>query len=126
MGRAQSFVDRALMLDPNHAWGWTRRGFLDVYRGEAAAARACFERAIRLSPLDPFSFNCYIGLGLARFAEGHADEAVEWTRRAMREKVGLVWAYRDLAAFLADAGRIEEAKAALACLVAAQPHVTLA
>ena len=126
LDRAQSFVDRALLLDPNHAWGWTRRGFLNVYRGDAAEAAACFERAIRLSPLDPFSFNCYIGLGLARFAAGEPAEAAEWTRRAMREKVGLTWAYRDLAAFLADAGRIDEAKAAAKRFLETHPHVTVA
>ncbi len=123
--RAQTFVDRALMLDPNHAWGWTRRGFLNVYRGDPEAGVACFERAIRLSPLDPFSFNCHIGLGLAHFALGQADEAVEWTRRAMREKVGLTWAYRDLATFLASAGKIDEAKAAARKLLETHPHVTV-
>ncbi len=112
LDRAQSFVDRALLLDPNLAWGWARRGFLNVYRGEADAGTACFERAVRLSPLDPFSFNCTIGLGLARFAAGQPAEAVEWTHRAMREKVGLTWAYRDLATFLAAAGRIDEAREA--------------
>ncbi len=126
LDRAQSFIDRALMLDPNHAWGWTRRGFLHVYRGEADAGTACFERAIRLSPLDPFSFNCTIGLGLARFAAGHPEEAIEWTRRAMREKVGLTWAYRDLATFLAAAGRIDEAKVAARRLCETHPHVTVA
>ena len=126
LDRAQTFVDRALMLDPNHAWGWTRRGFLNVYRGDAEAGTACFERAIRLSPLDPFSFNCHIGLGLARFAAGRPEEAVEWTRRAMREKVGLTWAYRDLATFLADAGKIDEAKEAATRLRQTHPHVTVA
>jgi adenylate cyclase len=125
MGRAQAFVDRALLLDPNHAWGWTRRGFLNVYRGDPEAGTACFERAIRLSPLDPFSFNCYIGLGLARFAAGHPDEAVEWTQRAMREKIGMTWAYRDLATFLAAAGRVDEARGALAHLLETHPHVSV-
>ena len=104
------FVDRALTLDPNHAWAWTRRGFIDVYRGDAEAAIAGFERAMRLSPLDPFSFNSYIGLGLSNFALGRPDEAVQWTRRAMREKVGMTWAYRDLATFLAAAGKVDEAE----------------
>ncbi len=126
LDRAQSFVDRALLIDANLAWGWTRRGFLNVYRGDADAGTACFERAIRLSPLDPFSFNCYIGLGLARFAAGQPVEAVEWTRRAMREKVGLTWAYRDLAAFLAAAGRIDEARAAIARFRETHPHATVA
>jgi adenylate cyclase len=79
-----------------------------------------------LSPLDPFSFNSLIGLGLARFAAGHADEAVEWTRRAMREKVGMTWAYRDLATFLAAAGHLEEARDAARRLIEAQPYVNLA
>ncbi len=126
LDRAQSFVDRALLLDPNLAWGWARRGFLNVYRGEADAGTTCFERAIRLSPLDPFSFNCYIGLGLCRFAAGQPAEAIEWTRRAMREKVGLTWAYRDLATFLAAAGRIDEARQAAAKLRETHPHVTVA
>ncbi len=126
LDRAQSFVDRALLLDPNLAWGWARRGFLNVYRGEADAGTACFERAIRLSPLDPFSFNCYIGLGLARFAAGQPAEAVEWTRRAMREKVGLTWAFRDLATFLAAAGKIDEAREAAAKLRETYPRLTIA
>ena len=126
LDRAQSFVDRALLLDPNLAWGWARRGFLLIYRGQAQDSVACFERAIRLSPLDPFSFNCYIGLGLARFAAGQPAEAVEWTRRAMREKVGLTWAYRDLAAFLGAAGKINEAREAADKLRNTHPHVTVA
>jgi adenylate cyclase len=125
LDRAQSFVDRALLLDPNLAWGWARRGFLNVYRGEADAGTACFERAIRLSPLDPFSFNCTIGLGLARFAAGQPAEAVEWTRRAMREKVGLTWAYRDLATFLAAAGRIDEAREAATRFRETHVHATV-
>jgi adenylate cyclase len=126
LDRAQHFTDKALSLDPNHAWAWTRRGFLNIYRGEAAAGIPCFERAIRLSPLDPFSFNCFIGLGLATFALGKPEEAAKWTQRAMREKVGMTWAYRDLATFLAHAGEIDGAREALSRLVASRPHLTLA
>jgi len=126
LDRAQHFTDKALSLDPNHAWAWTRRGFLNIYRGDAAAGIPCFERAIRLSPLDPFSFNCFIGLGLATFALGKPEEAAKWTQRAMREKVGMTWAYRDLATFLAHAGEIDGAREALSRLVASRPHLTLA
>ena len=44
----------------------------------------------------------------------------------MREKVGLTWAYRDLATFLAAAGRLDEAKEAIAKLRETHPHVTVA
>ncbi len=123
--RAQVFIDRALTLDPNQAWGWARRGFLCVYRGQAEEGIACFERAIRLSPLDPFSFNCHIGIGLAHFALGRPEAATEWTRRAMREKVGMTWAYRDLAAFLGAAGKTDEAREAAAKLRETYAHVTV-
>ena len=125
LDRAYYFIDRALKLDPNHAWAWTRRGFISVYRGEAEEAILSFERSLRLSPLDPFSFNSFIGLGLSNFALGKPDEAVQWTRRAMREKVGMTWAYRDLATFLANAGKIDEAKAALAKLMETRPYLNL-
>lgn len=126
LDRAEVFVDRALMLDCNHAWAWTRRGFLDVYRGDAASGSACFERAIRLSPLDPFSFNSYIGLGLAAFAAGRPEEALRWTQRALREKPGMTWAYRDLATFRAHAGEMEGAREALAVLLASRPGLNIA
>ena len=56
-----------------------------VNRGDAAAGIPCFERAIRLSPLDPFSFNCFIGLGLATFAVQNqfAGETLERLQLAM-------------------------------------------
>ena len=88
-------------------------------------ARACFEKAIKLSPLDPFSFNGYIGIGFSRFAAGEPDEAAKWARRALGEKVGMTWAYRDLAVFLARAGDIEGAKGALAKFVASRPGITV-
>jgi adenylate cyclase len=125
LDRAQAFVDRALSLDPNNAWAWARRGFLMIYRGDHQAATESFERAIALSPLDPFSYNSYAGLAVAAFAAGDADKAVEWMRRVLSERVGMAWAERDLAAFLAAAGRLDEAKAAVRRLLAAHPKTTL-
>ena len=125
LDRAKAFVERALALDPNHAWAWTRIGFLNVYSGDPEAGRLCFERAIRLSPLDPFSFNCFVGLGLASFGAGKPAEAVSWTWRAIDQKPGVTWMFRDLATFLAHAGQLEAARAALAKLVASRPHLNL-
>jgi adenylate cyclase len=125
LDRAEHFVERALALDPNLAWAWTRRGFLNVYRGRAAEGIASFEKAIKLSPLDPLSFNSYVGLGIGNFAEGRPAEAVRWTERAMREKAGMTWAYRDLAAFHAEAGEIDKARDAAGKLLATRPGLTL-
>lgn len=124
--RGVEFIDRALALDPNHAWAWTRRGFADIYLGEPEKAFSSFETAMRLSPLDPFSFNCYIGMGLAHFAAGRPEEAVHWTRRALDARPGLTWPYRDLAVFLAHAGKPEAARQALDAFTWLRPAMTVA
>ncbi|MEJ0011174.1 MAG: adenylate/guanylate cyclase domain-containing protein [Bauldia sp.] len=126
LDRASHFTDRALTLDPNYAWAWSRRGFIEAYRGHAEAAIAAFEHALRLSPLDPFSFNSLNGMGFAHFVEGRYDEAIEWTLKGVREKAGMTWAYRDLAAYYALAGRIDDARAATVVLTKTRPGLTIA
>ena len=126
LDRARHYVERALALDPNNAWAWTRHGFLLAYRGNPEEALQSFEKALTLSPLDPFSFNGFIGMGFAKFAGGHSGEAVQWAQRAIREKIGMTWAFRDLAAFNGDAGNIPAAQDALAKFVAVRPDVTIA
>ena len=123
--RARGLIERALMLDPNHAWAWTRKGFIHAYQSEAEEAIECFEHAMRLSPLDPFAFNCYIGMGFANFAARRCKVAAQWTRQALEEKPAMRWPYRDLAAFLADCGEIEEARAAVERFKEAQPEATV-
>ncbi|WP_152046783.1 adenylate/guanylate cyclase domain-containing protein [Aureimonas psammosilenae] len=122
--RADALIDRAIAIDINHAWAWTRRGFSRVYRGRPEDAFACFERASRLSPRDPFSFNSLIGMGLAHFASGRAREALSWTRKALAEKPGMTWPYRDVAAFAAVAGEWDTARDAMNRFLAGRPEMT--
>ncbi len=123
--RGVEFVDRALSIDPNHAWAWTRRGFSHVYAGSAELALSAFGRAISLSPRDPFAFHTYIGIGLAHFAAQNAPEAIHWVRRALDLRPGMTWPYRDLAVYLAHAGDHEQARLALAEFTYLRPTMTL-
>jgi TolB-like protein len=50
---AATFVDRALLLNPNLAGAWYASGWVRVHRGEPEIAIDHFARAMRLSPLDP-------------------------------------------------------------------------
>lgn len=124
--RALGFVERALLVDPNHAWAWMRRGFGLIYTGKPDEALNCFARAERLSPLDPFTFNVHIGIGLAHFAAGRYAEAARYPQMVLDERPGLTWPYRDLATYRAHAGDIEGAKDALAKFVYLRPPMTLA
>jgi adenylate cyclase len=126
LDRARVFVDRALALDPNNAWAWTRHGFLLAYRGNPEEALQSFEKALKLSPLDPFSFNGFIGMGFANFAAGRPEEAIKWAKRALGEKVGMTWAYRDLAVYYAHLGDLDQARESLAKFIVNRPQLTLA
>jgi adenylate cyclase len=56
-------LQKALTLDPNSAWGWARSGWLHVYLQQPDVAIQHFNRAMRLSPLDPMNFNVLFGIG---------------------------------------------------------------
>jgi tetratricopeptide (TPR) repeat protein len=45
-----------------------------------------FERALRLSPLDPMNFNNYVGFGSSYELLGEYDKAVEMSQRGLQER----------------------------------------
>ena len=124
--QAVTFAERALALAPNHDWAWMRRGFGLVYLGRPEEGLASFERANRLSPLDPFTFNSQIGMGLANFSVGRIEEAIGCVTRALAERPGLTWPYRDLAVYRAHLGDLAGARDALEKFVYLRPVLSLA
>jgi adenylate cyclase len=123
--QAASFADQALALDPNHAWAWMRRGFGQVYLGNPEEGLVAFERSARLSPIDPFAFNVHLGMALAHFAAGRPPQAIQLARRALAERPGLGWPYRDLAVYLAHHGDLDAAHEALERFVSRRPGITI-
>jgi adenylate cyclase len=119
-------VERALAIDPNSAWAWTRSGYLNVYTLCPDRAIEHFEHAIRLSPLDPLHYNAVFGIGAAHFAKGDYNGAAKWVEKALSEKPSAMWAYRLLATAYANASRLEEARWAASKLREAYPDVTIA
>ncbi|WP_375452132.1 adenylate/guanylate cyclase domain-containing protein [uncultured Devosia sp.] len=126
VAQATALADRALSLDPNHAWAWMRRGFGQVYLGNPEDGLLAFERSARLSPLDPFSFNMYLGMGLAHFGAGRPQQAIALVRRALAERPGLTWPYRDLATYYANWGETAAARESLDRFCTGRPDLTLA
>lgn len=124
--QAVNFAEKALALDPNHAWAWMRRGFGLTYLGQPEEGLRSFERATRLSPLDPFGFNVQIGMGLASFSLGRLDDAVGYVTRALSERPGLTWPYRDLAVYRAHQGDLAAARQALDKFTYLRPSLDLA
>jgi adenylate cyclase len=123
-GVARLLLERALALDPNCAWAWSRLAWIENYEDKPDKAIENFERAIRLSPIDPMNFNNHAGVGSAHEVEQEYDEAVFFYRRALQERPHASWIYRNLASSLAGAGRVEEAKQAFTEVMRHFPGLT--
>jgi adenylate cyclase len=124
-GTARVLLERAVTLDPNAAWAWSRLGWLEAYADQPKKAIANFERALRLSPMDPMNFNNYVGMGSAHEVAREYDEAAAFYRRGLEERPNASWLYRNLASSLSGAGRTEEAKQAFAELMRYYPDLTI-
>ncbi len=124
-GVARIMLERAVALDPNAAWALSRLAWLDVYADRPEQARANFDRALRLSPLDPVNFNIHAGIGSAYVVEGRDNEAAESFLRALQERPNALWLHRHLAAALYGAGRLKEAEVSLQILRQAYPEITV-
>lgn len=124
-GTARVLLERALALDPNCAWAWSRLGWVENYADQPQKAIENFERALRLSPIDPMNFNNHAGLGSAHEILGDYDNAAALYRRALLERPNASWIYRNLASSLSGAGRIDEARKAFAEMLRSYPDLTI-
>jgi adenylate cyclase len=124
-GTARVLLERAVAIDPNAAWAWTRLGWLENYADQHQKAIGKFERALRLSPIDPMNFNNYVGMGSAHEVAQEYDKAAAFYRRALEERPNASWIYRNLASSLSGAGRVEEAKQAFAEVMRSYPDLTV-
>ena len=121
---AEELLSRAVTIEPNCSWGWNRLGWLHGYRDRCRESISCFERAIRLSPLDPINFNCYVGIGAAYYLDARHDEAIRWMEKAVAANPSARWIHRQLVPAYADAGCDEDATDSLRLLLEDYPDMT--
>jgi adenylate cyclase len=124
VGTARVLLERAVAIDPNAAWAWSRLGWIDAYSDRPQDAIEKFERALRLSPLDPMNFNNYVGIGSAHEIEGDYEGAASFYERGLAEHPHARWLYRHLASAYAGAGRMDQAKAAYGQMLQTYPDLT--
>ena len=124
-GTARVLLERAVALDPNAAWAWSRLGWLENYSDQPQKAILNFERALRLSPIDPMNFNNYVGIGSAHEVAQEYDNAAAFFQRALVERPNARWIYRNLTSVLSGAGRIDQARQAFAELMLSYPDLTI-
>ena len=118
-------VDRAVALNPNSFAAWNRRGWMYKIAGLPEEALRSFERAIRMSPVDPPLHHSFAGMGFAFIALGRFDEAIVAGKKAQRQNSSYPRAYRCLASACAHLGRDAEAREATAGLLELDPAFTI-
>jgi TolB-like protein/class 3 adenylate cyclase/Flp pilus assembly protein TadD len=122
--RGAIYLDRALALNANSPLLWNFAGEVQMYLGNHERAVECLHRSMRLNPLDQRTVTNASYLAFAHLFLRHAEEAVRWAQRAVLIAPNPL-SYRILAASLAEAGRIEEARDAARELLKLQPNSCL-
>jgi TolB-like protein/DNA-binding winged helix-turn-helix (wHTH) protein len=122
---ASNLIDRALLLNTNSAHAWSARAWLYCHQGQARAAIEAFERALRLSPLDPMGGYSKGGLALANLALENYEAASDWATQSLSELPRNVSAMRTNAAACAHLCRLDEARYWLEKLLELQPAMTI-
>jgi adenylate cyclase len=118
-------VDRAVALNPNSFTAWYARGW--VYRNaeQPEEALRSFERAIRMSPVDPLLHRAFGGVAAALIELGRFEEVIVAGKKALRQNPSYSLAYRSLASAFAHLGRDAEAHEAAARLLEVDPAFTI-
>jgi TolB-like protein len=123
---AASEFHRALSLNPNFAAAHGYLGWALAFDGQVDLARAHLEEAMRMSPQDPQNAIFNTGLAIAHYFAGRYAEAVEHSLKALQQRSTFTAGYRIHVASLAQAGKIEEAREALARLKERHPDLSIA
>jgi TolB-like protein len=123
---AATFVERALLLNPNLVGAWYASGWGMINRGEPEVAIEHLAWAMRLSPLDPQIMAMQAGTALAHFLAGRYNEASSWTERAMWAQSNYFTTIPIAAASSALAGRHAEARKAIARVRELDPALCMA
>jgi adenylate cyclase len=105
-----------LRINPSHDEGWISLADLRVLEGRAIEGTECARNALRLNPYPP---GHYWVLGLAQYAAGRYQDAVDTLRH---EALGGTGSRRTLAAALAQLGKISDAQQEARKFLTEFPH----
>jgi adenylate cyclase len=112
--RGMQAARRAIDLSPSFALGYLLFGMSRLFAGHAAHAIDPLQRGLRLSPHDPHAFAWLQFLAFAYLLQGEHEEAAQRAADAVMKRPESFSAHVVLACSLAQLGRADEARQALA------------
>jgi len=117
---------RALQLNPNFAAAHGYLGWALAFDGQSDNAMIHLQEAVRMSPHDPQNAIFNVGVAISHYMAGRYDDAIAACRTAFQTRAGMARGTRIYIASLAQAGRLEEARAALARIKETHPDLSIA
>src|SRR5215471_1211023 len=120
-----ALIDKALLINPNLAAAWFLGGFLRLLNGDPDGATAYFERAMRLSPLDPEMYRMQAGMAMAHLFAGRLNTASSLAETVLRHLPSFLMPVGVMAASHALAGRQDEAECAMTRLRELDPTLRI-
>jgi adenylate cyclase len=118
-------ADRSVALNPNSFNAWYYRGWVYKIAALPEEAIQSFQRAMRMSPVDPLLHRLFFGMGVALIELRRFDEAIVAGKKAQRQNPFYPQIYRCLASAFAHLGRDAEAREAAARLLELDPAFTI-
>jgi adenylate cyclase len=122
---ARDAFEAAVALSPSSAFTYMLGGVALALAGEAERGIEWGEKALRLSPLDPLSWNSWNAVCLGHFQQSQYADAANAIRKGIQCNPNFSIAYMFQAGALAKLGRIDEARTSAARVLALQPGFTI-
>jgi tetratricopeptide (TPR) repeat protein len=123
---ALTAFDRSFALSSSSALALSFSSIVRAWKGDDAIAVEHGNRALRLSPVDPWIYLPYIGLAYAHFAAGRFEETVAAASLATQSNPRFTVPQILHAAALGCLDRREDAKTAVQRLIELVPGITVA
>ena len=118
---ARIAFERARSISPSSAITYILGSVFFGWAGKSEVAIEWAERALRLSPFDPWRFSACLSMSRAYFHLGRYEESVTAAHEAIQSNSGFTMCYVQLAAALTKLGQLKEAKAAAERALELQP-----
>lgn len=118
---ALEMIERALVLNPSSVHAHGHGAVINTWAGNYERSIELGERALRLSPFDPFSVMAWAGMAGARLRLGDFEAAHDLARKAVQIYPAHVPSHLIAIAGLVRLERLDEARAAAARFMAIAP-----
>ena len=128
MRRTEAAVEelqRALTINPNFAAALGHLGQVFAFDGQIERAVPHLEQALRMNPHDPQNVLFTTALAVTHYCAGRYSEAISVARKAIQQRPEFTGSHRIYIASLAQAGQLDDARAALDELRKLQPEISI-